>query len=311
MPTDKQILEIIAELKKKSENLKSIDEIVDFAFTIKQHDVDIQPIQIREEIKSLLEIISKFKPQNILEIGTAKGGTLFLFCKTAPPNSTIISMDLPEGPFGGVEYPDWKIPIFESFREKNQKIHLLRNNSHLSSSVKQVKKILRGEKLDFLFIDGDHSYEGVKQDFKNYSKLVKSGGIIVFHDINPGPEDLVGGVPKFWSEISTNYFVSEIKEEENPHSYGIGILFFEPFKTMSTSYRKIVESILHIQNKNINNFQNKFEKLKNIINAPPILSGKGRAKSNKFFLKSDAAPVTVFAKRRKARFSKLFSLFVQ
>ena len=115
MPDDNQVQEIIDEVKKKSENLKSIDEIVDFSLTFKKHDVDFQPIQIRDEIVGFLEIISKFKPQKILEIGTAKGGTLFLFCKTAPENSTIISMDLPEGPFGGVEYPEWKIPIFESF----------------------------------------------------------------------------------------------------------------------------------------------------------------------------------------------------
>jgi hypothetical protein len=48
-----------------------------------------------------------------------------------------------------------------------------------------------------LFIDGDHTYEGVRRDFEMYSPLVRKGGIIAFHDIYPGPEESVGGVPKF------------------------------------------------------------------------------------------------------------------
>ena len=39
------------------------------------------------------------------------------------------------------------------------------------------------EKIDFLFIDGDHSYEGCKKDVALYMPLLKSGGIIAFHDI--------------------------------------------------------------------------------------------------------------------------------
>jgi len=41
-----------------------------------------------------------------------------------------------------------------------------------------VKKILAGRQVDFLFIDGDHSYEGVKKDFEMYSSLVRKGGVV-------------------------------------------------------------------------------------------------------------------------------------
>lgn len=37
-------------------------------------------------------------------------------------------------------------------------------------------------KIDFLYIDGDHSYEGVKKDFELYSNLLTDNGIIVIHD---------------------------------------------------------------------------------------------------------------------------------
>jgi predicted O-methyltransferase YrrM len=43
------------------------------------------------------------------------------------------------------------------------------------------------KRLDFLFIDGDHTYEGVKQDFEMYTPLVRKGGLVAMHDIVPPP----------------------------------------------------------------------------------------------------------------------------
>ena len=43
--------------------------------------------------------------------------------------------------------------------------------------------MLKEGELDFLFIDGDHTYEGVKKDYEDYKKYVKDGGWIGFHDI--------------------------------------------------------------------------------------------------------------------------------
>lgn len=38
------------------------------------------------------------------------------------------------------------------------------------------------EKLDVLFIDGDHSYEGIKADWDHYRKLLDAGSIVILHD---------------------------------------------------------------------------------------------------------------------------------
>ena len=132
----------------------------------------IKTSQIPEEIPQLLQILEERKPKTILEIGTANGGTLFLFSRIASDDATLISIDLPRGRFGE-GYPIWKIPLYKSFARKNQKIHLIREDSHDQETLEKVKNILNGKKIDFLFIDGDHTYEGVKKDFKMYSKLVK------------------------------------------------------------------------------------------------------------------------------------------
>ena len=89
--------------------------------------------------------------------------------------------------------------------------------------------MLGGRKLDFLFIDGDHTYEGVKKDFEMYSRLVKENGVIAFHDIVPHDQrhdqHQVVGVHKFWEEIKYKYDYIEIVRDWNQGWAGIGVLF--------------------------------------------------------------------------------------
>jgi predicted O-methyltransferase YrrM len=206
----------------KNFNSNDPEKILNFSFNF--YSEFIKPIQIKEEFLELLKIFQKQNPKYILEIGTANGGSLFCFCKLAREDATIISIDLPGGKFGG-GYPEWKIPIYKAFAKKNQKLYLLRNDSHSQETLEEVKKILNGNQLDFLFIDGDHSYEGVKKDFEMYSPLVKKGGIIAFHDIVPGPQKNAGGVPKFWEEIKRNFQIQEIVKNWNQNGYGLGVIF--------------------------------------------------------------------------------------
>jgi predicted O-methyltransferase YrrM len=44
-----------------------------------------------------------------------------------------------------------------------------------------------GAKIDFLFIDGDHSYSGVKGDVMAWSPRLNPGALVVFHDIRDAP----------------------------------------------------------------------------------------------------------------------------
>ncbi|GBD03455.1 hypothetical protein HRbin19_00741 [bacterium HR19] len=171
-------------LKIKLFRANNLNELVDFAF-------DgicgiIAPFQSRREILNFLQIISKIKPGAVLEIGTARGGTLFLISRTASEDATIVTIDLPGGKFGG-GYSEWRKFLYKYFALPKQKIYPLIMDSHRKETLEKVKSILNGRKIDLLFIDGDHSYEGVKRDFEMYSELVAEGGIIVFHDIVPGP----------------------------------------------------------------------------------------------------------------------------
>ena len=52
----------------------------------------------------------------------------------------------------------------------------------IRSSSRKAAELVDDNLLDFVFIDGDHSYEGVKSDIKSWSKKVKKGGYICGHD---------------------------------------------------------------------------------------------------------------------------------
>lgn len=167
-------------------SIKGWREALDFLYSQSLLADLIRPMQIREELERLLEILECLRPRVIVEIGTARGGTLFLWTRVASRDALIASIDLPGGPFGG-GYPRLKALLYKRFALPGQRIVLLRGDSHDPATLEGVKRILRGQPVDFLFIDGDHSYEGVRRDFEMYSQLVREGGLIVLHDIVPGP----------------------------------------------------------------------------------------------------------------------------
>jgi predicted O-methyltransferase YrrM len=215
-------------LRHNASKCNKTENYVDLAFNIfndfRFRPWTIKPAQIREEITELVKVLAKRKPKLLLEIGTARGGTLFLFTRVSSSNALIISVDLPGGRFGG-GYPEWRKLFYESFAIHKQKMHLIRADSHALSTLNMVENILEGYKLDFLFIDGDHTYKGVKTDFEMYSKLVGKGGIIAFHDVCPHPPHTECEVNLFWHEIKDKYEHIEIVRDWKQGWAGIGVLY--------------------------------------------------------------------------------------
>lgn len=187
----------------------------------------IAPMQDRREFIGLLSRVFEGAPiRNLLEIGTCGGGSFFCFCRLAEPDGIVISVDLPGGFFGGGA-AKWRIRLFECFARNKQKLHLLRLNSHDNGTLKRTTSLLSGQQLDLLFIDGDHTFEGVKQDFEMYSPLVKPGGYVGFHDtLNDSPEgtNVFGvkiGVGRYWRGIRDQYRHWDFEQSER---IGIGVI---------------------------------------------------------------------------------------
>lgn len=195
---------------------------------------EIPPIgQTEEELIFILEAIRKADPSIVVEIGSAQGGFLFVLSYVLKnSNKTFISID----PWSKDTKYEKSFNVYQDTMKKlklrfpsNEYLYI-RKRSTDKGAPKTLKKMLGGKKIDFLFIDGDHSYETVSYDFNIYKNLVKKNGIIALHDIG-GYE----AVAKVWNKIKAENKRSEFHElvqkgrpllkESKERLLGIGYLF--------------------------------------------------------------------------------------
>lgn len=217
-------------LRKLMREEDCLDDILNTAYTFRGHGPYqfIKPLQIREEWYAFLTRIEAIEPSVLVEIGTAHGGSLYTFCRYFEQVDTIISIDLPDGPHGG-GYPKEKEKFFQFF-SGDCNLFCIRGDSHDASIKEDVENILHGREIDFLFIDGDHTYEGVKQDFKMYSPLVRKGGIIGFDDLFTHQRENFDasnhGVGRYWNQLKKEHDDTEeiISEDESTRDKGLGII---------------------------------------------------------------------------------------
>jgi len=174
-----------------------------------------------DEIRWLFELVRAERPQAVLEIGLDEGGTLFLWTRAARPDALLLAIDTRPAGTLGMRSP---FPLARrNFAHSSQRVELLMPaDSHDSATRARVETLLGGRKLDFLFIDGDHSREGVWADFELYSSLVRPGGIVAFHDVSEITYQAVQGVRDFWREFKRDHETEERVLGDGP-GYGIGV----------------------------------------------------------------------------------------
>jgi cephalosporin hydroxylase len=215
------VKKIIRKVRRRNDRWPA-SQAIEFLFSKKARY--ITPWQYREELEPLAKEIELLRPRTVLEIGTADGGTLFLAARLASEDALIISIDLPQGAFGG-GYEEWKIPLYKSFGQPGQRIELIREDSHLPEVLEQVSRLLGNRKIDYLFLDGDHTYQGVYQDFNTYGKLLSGNSIVAFHDIvsdkSESPDHFVS---VFWNEIKHKYDYLEFVKNTDQDKLGLGML---------------------------------------------------------------------------------------
>lgn len=215
----------VRRLHRRMDQEDGLDDILDTAFNYRGYGRyrSIEPLQIREEFEEIASIVAEREPTTVMELGTANGGTFYTWCRHLDTAFTILSLDLPGGEFGG-GYDREKTRFFEEFAPDKELV-FIRDDSHAERTAQAVTDAVSEREIDFLLIDGDHRYEGVKQDFEMYGPLVSDGGLIAFHDIVTGPEEKVGGVPEFWRELVPEYETDEIvADRDRQDGFGIGLL---------------------------------------------------------------------------------------
>jgi cephalosporin hydroxylase len=148
-----------------------------------------------EEFSFTAGLLAALQPKNVLEIGVYGGGSFALWCAL----STGKKIGIDSGSIGG--------PIHEriaDFRARFGDVTVIRGDSHDANVRRQVEELLAGEPLDFLFIDGDHTVQGVTLDYQMYGSLVRPGGWIGLHDITESDYHKgmnAGGSAEHWAAL--------------------------------------------------------------------------------------------------------------
>jgi predicted O-methyltransferase YrrM len=118
----------------------------------------------------------------IVEIGSYRGRSAAYMAAACQDDTRIFCIDV------------WSNPDGKKFVSTEADLRLLQENLKSLKLDKFVTTIQAASvdaaknwkiPIDLLFIDGDHSYEGVKTDYLTWSPFVHKGGVIAFHDYHP------------------------------------------------------------------------------------------------------------------------------
>lgn len=119
------------------------------------------------------------------EIGVCLAATTELFMKKVPNIEKYYAID------SYPAYTDWNGADFNEERQSLMKQYAVDVLKPYADKIEFVyedsteySQKVEDNSLDFIFIDGDHSYEGFLRDLQNYFSKVKSGGIVSGDDIS-------------------------------------------------------------------------------------------------------------------------------
>jgi len=190
--------------------------------------------EVRKE-KMIQTVQSFTSPVNMLEIGTWYGtGSTRLWLDLLHEGSSLTLMDLWR-PFSNDSsecteirgddtkaYQGWistieQVQLFESAKRKNITINVIRGDS------KPLLENFQSELFDFIYIDGDHRYDGCYYDMIQAKRLIKSNGIICGDD---------------HETIPTAENVEEYRKTMNditrPYHPGVGVAVYDAFGKVNT-----------------------------------------------------------------------------
>lgn len=173
----------------------------------------VETYQVQWELDLLVGIVRVLKPTRILEVGSYRGGTLWHWLRNA---DVVVAVD--DAMRNADEWREWA-------ESEDAELHTIQGDSRHTTIVEMARDL---GPYDFVFIDGDHSYQAVRSDVDSYGGMLADGGVLALHDILPRPGY---GVSEVWAEIKATPGVRYIEiaknavEPGNEGPCGIGVVW--------------------------------------------------------------------------------------
>jgi predicted O-methyltransferase YrrM len=190
---ENQAFEDISKLREKLRNKSQVIEITDFGSASNRKEYShrfervssiVQHSSVSERYGRLLfRLVEYFMSKTIIELGTSVGiSTLYL--ALANPDARVFTIE------GCTTKSEQAASNFNELNVTNIDQHIGRFDIVLPDLVKQIGK------LDFAFIDGNHTYEATLANFKSLLNAAHNDTVFVFDDIHWS-----ASMQKAWHEI--------------------------------------------------------------------------------------------------------------
>ncbi|MFA6285814.1 MAG: class I SAM-dependent methyltransferase [Opitutaceae bacterium] len=163
-------------------------------------------------------LVKELRPQVLVELGTHYGNSYFAFCQSVSENqlsTQCYAVDTWQGEMHAGLYDE---SVYRLVSDYNQK-HYRHFSKLIRATFDEAAAQFPDNSIDILHIDGLHTYEAVKHDYETWLPKVRSGGVILFHDVCANHDDF--GVWRLWEEIQTQTPHTITFQ----HSHGLGVLF--------------------------------------------------------------------------------------
>lgn len=183
------------------------------AVALRRHRALQKPL----ELFAYLRFLRSRQPRRVLEIGTLWGGTFYAHSRVSTRCAHLIAVDgFPR------ESTSRMTERFRSLALSGQQVTCFWGSSHDSAVTSAVAGALGDQQLDLLFLDGDHTADGIRQDYDTYSPFVRKGGLIAIHDIDAGE---ASGVSALWQALRRDHESLEFVDRHHPpEGLGIGVI---------------------------------------------------------------------------------------
>ena len=157
--------------------------------------------QYRQEVERFVEIMKQMDARSYLEIGCLYGDTLHFIGSQMPKGSKIVAIDLPG--MAGRRYKNTADHLQKAAADLRKtyghKVKVIIGNSQHPHIVDEARK---SAPFDAIFIDGDHSSDGVRCDWQNYGPM---GRVIGFHDVCRAENKYVDGIRALYEKLAADH----------------------------------------------------------------------------------------------------------
>src|SRR4030042_6746648 len=129
------------------------------------------------------DLVADIKPKRIVELGTHYGTSLWAFSQSVKDHQIDTEINAVDTWKGEEHAGFYGEEVFEMVKQIKNKYYPKLKINLIRKTFDEAVSDFEDGSIDVLHIDGLHTYEGVKHDYKVWKNKVKDDGIVLFHDI--------------------------------------------------------------------------------------------------------------------------------